>query len=28
MLRMYFAEVMDKLPVIQHMLFGSIFEFS
>lgn len=28
MLKMYFAEVMDKLPVIQHMLFGSIFTFS
>jgi len=27
MLRMYFAEVTDKLPVIQHMLFGSIFPF-
>jgi len=26
MTKMYFAEVMDKLPVIQHMLFGSIFK--
>jgi len=28
MLKMYFAEVMDKLPVIQHMMFGSIFKAS
>jgi len=26
MLKMYFAEVMDKFPVIQHMMFGSIFK--
>ena len=24
MCKMYFAEVMDKFPVMQHMLFGSV----